>query len=333
MESESSILFSYSLSSSRSFLQIGNMEYKRQINQASAARFRSLATQMSFRLDEGHGVCIYRIGVEDDGCHSLLDYPSVAESARILECIARSLNAVVTERKMIQNEIVREEDGAVVRVSGEAAEPISVLEAPLLGDALGKAVKLVQEPETAKRLRKQPGILTRAELSIQRVETHLLDPSPKSMAELEHATANGNYNDPAATGLSADTEKSSSNGHKSETMSVHETLSSRNIRLAVVGNVDAGKSTLIGTLTTSSLDDGRGKSRTAIMKHRHEIESGRTSTATTHLMGFKSDGLPIAGRDSVRANKRKSEDEVARESYRVITLMDLAGHEKYLKTT
>ena len=69
------------------------------------------------------------------------------------------------------------------------------------------------------------------------------------------------------------------------------------------------------------------------MKHRHEIESGRTSTATTHLMGFKSSGEAIGGRDQVRANKRKTEDEIARESYRVISLMDLAGHEKYLKTT
>ena len=90
---------------------------------------------------------------------------------------------------------------------------------------------------------------------------------------------------------------------------------------------------MIGTLTTSCLDDGRGKSRTSIMKHRHEIESGRTSTATTHLMGFRPTGEPIGGRDQVRANKRKSEDEVARESHRIITLMDLAGHEKYLKTT
>jgi elongation factor 1-alpha len=90
---------------------------------------------------------------------------------------------------------------------------------------------------------------------------------------------------------------------------------------------------MIGTLTTSSLDDGRGKSRTAIMKHRHEIESGRTSTATTHLMGFRSTGEPIIGFDQIRAMKKKSEDEIARESYRVITLMDLAGHEKYLKTT
>ena len=69
------------------------------------------------------------------------------------------------------------------------------------------------------------------------------------------------------------------------------------------------------------------------MKHRHEIESGRTSTATTHLMGFRSSGEAIAGRDQIRANKRKGEDEIAREAYRVITLMDLAGHEKYLKTT
>jgi GTPase len=67
----------------------------------------------------------------------------------------------------------------------------------------------------------------------------------------------------------------------------------------------------------------------------HEASShrnGRTSTASTHLMGFRSTGEPIAGKDQVRA-KRKTEDEVARESYRVITLMDLAGHEKYLKTT
>lgn len=69
------------------------------------------------------------------------------------------------------------------------------------------------------------------------------------------------------------------------------------------------------------------------MKHRHEIESGRTSTASTHLMGFRSTGEAIAGRDQIRANKRKGEDEIAREAYRVVTLMDLAGHEKYLKTT
>ena len=123
----------------------------------------------------------------------------------------------------------------------------------------------------------------------------------------------------------------SKSGNEPEVISVEETLSSRNIRVAVVGNVDAGKSTLIGTLTTSFLDDGRGSSRTAIMKHRHEIESGRTSTSSSHLLGFKHSGEVVVGREKHRANRMKTDDEIAKMSYRIVTLMDLAGHEKYLK--
>jgi len=72
----------------------GSAEYKRQVHkQLSTTRLRTLSTQMSYRLDEGNGRCTYHIGVEDDGCHSLLDYPSISESAWILESIARSLNS------------------------------------------------------------------------------------------------------------------------------------------------------------------------------------------------------------------------------------------------
>lgn len=145
-----------------------------------------------------------------------------------------------------------------------------------------------------------------------------------------------------------------SNGTSDDVLCAMETLS-RQIRVAVVGNVDAGKSTLIGTITTSALDDGRGRSRTCIMKHRHEIESGRTSTATTHLLGFREDGDTISGPLCVKhpetvgggkhgqasaaeilsrnARLVKPEDEVAKEAHKIVTLMDLAGHEKYLKTT
>lgn len=291
---------------------------------------------MSYRLDQGNGNCLYRIGVEDNGSHSLLDYATVAESARSLECIARSLNAIVTQRKIIQNEIVDDSEGNPVMLEG--AEPIVAIEPPVW-DILSGGEKVLEREEKkaendAIRIRKQ-GAYTRAEISLHRVETHLLDPSPVSLAELSNRSASA----AAATSAPPSPSKQDQpNGNlnatkKLENLSVGETLSARNIRVAVVGNVDAGKSTLIGTLTTSCLDDGRGKSRTSIMKHRHEIESGRTSTAATHLMGFRSTGEPIAGRDQVRAMKRKSEDEIARESYRVITLMDLAGHEKYLKTT
>jgi len=311
-------------------IQTGKVEYKRQVHHSNSSRLRSLATQMSYRLDQGHGACMYRVGVEDDGCHSLLDYPSIAESARTLECIARSLNAVVLERKMIQNEVVLDNEGTPV-VSN--AEPLIVQEDPLLHngkdhlvhseDHVEKEEKNPDDVRLLGSLQTHDGVYTRCELTIQRVETHLLDPSPMSVAALAKFTASENTEPP---------EKASKQANDKQA-SISETLSSRNIRVAVVGNVDAGKSTLIGTLTTSCLDDGRGKSRTSIMKHRHEIESGRTSTATTHLMGFRSTGESIAGRDQIRANKRKTEDEIARESYRIITLMDLAGHEKYLKTT
>jgi elongation factor 1-alpha len=316
------------------------MEYKRQVHHASTSRLRSLATQMSYRIDQGHGCCVYRIGVEDGGCHSLLDYSSVAESAKVLEFIARTLNAVVTSRKMIQGEITLDEKGSPVK---SCTEPTVIEEPPLLGNGredLDYDDEISEKKIEAANVAK-PEVFTRCDLTIQRVETHLLDPSPLSLTEIASSYVEGDFkgNDKPRHGTDKSqtmnpTKKDTSKiPQPKEEMSVSETLSARNIRVAVVGNVDAGKSTMIGTLTTSLLDDGRGKSRTSIMKHRHEIESGRTSTATTHLMGFRSSGEPIAGRDQIRANKRKTEDEVARESYRIITLMDLAGHEKYLKTT
>lgn len=269
----------------------GDTEYKRQVCNLTSERRIKLTTQMSYRLDQGNGICKYQIGVEDDGSHSLLEYESISESVLNLESIAACLNSIVLEKNIIQGEVAV--DGTIIK-GNEAQED--------------EKEEKCHEHEDG--FSKEAGIPTRCELVIQRVETHLIDYSPSSTA----------------------THSSTAKSPKEKT-TIETTLSSGNIRVAVVGNVDAGKSTLIGTLTTSCLDDGRGKSRTSIMKHRHEIESGRTSTATTHLMGFRSTGEPIAGRDSIRSNRRRTEDEIVRESDRVVTLMDLAGHEKYLKTT
>ncbi|KAK1748974.1 GTP-binding protein 1 [Skeletonema marinoi] len=343
----------------------GSTEYKRQVHKLSTSRLHTLATQMSYRLDEGHGRCTYHIGVEDDGCHSVLDYSAVSESAWVLESIARSLNAVVLERKMIQNEIEMSDDGKLKLVDN-INDVLVVEEPPVLSSGIDgfncedeKEEKSCGDDEEAskkksvRKLSAADEAYTRCELTIQRVETHLLDPSPLSLSSLSRGSSfadgvNGaveastlsnlerlKLSSPAST--TCRKEESKVAGETNDTQhtvnTVEETLSTRNIRVAVVGNVDAGKSTMIGTLTTSFLDDGRGSSRTSIMKHRHEIESGRTSTSSSHLLGFRHSGEPIAGRDKIRANKMKTEDEIARESYRIVTLMDLAGHEKYLKTT
>lgn len=62
------------------------------------------------------------------------------------------------------------------------------------------------------------------------------------------------------------------------------------IRLAVLGNVDAGKSTLLGVLTHDELDNGRGRARLNLFRHLHEIQSGRTSSISHEILGFNSKG-------------------------------------------
>ena len=62
------------------------------------------------------------------------------------------------------------------------------------------------------------------------------------------------------------------------------------LRLAVLGNVDAGKSTVLGVLTQGELDNGRGRARLNLFRHLHEIQSGRTSSISHEILGFNSKG-------------------------------------------
>uniref|UniRef100_A0A4W5KA71 GTP binding protein 1 n=1 Tax=Hucho hucho TaxID=62062 RepID=A0A4W5KA71_9TELE len=62
------------------------------------------------------------------------------------------------------------------------------------------------------------------------------------------------------------------------------------VRVAVVGNVDAGKSTLLGVLTHGELDNGRGFARQKLFRHKHEMESGRTSSVGNDILGFDQKG-------------------------------------------
>lgn len=79
------------------------------------------------------------------------------------------------------------------------------------------------------------------------------------------------------------------------------------LRIGVLGNVDSGKTTMISVISHKILDNGRGLARKKVLRHNHEQESGRTSSIT-HTY-FKSDETKI------------------------ISFIDLAGHEKYYKTT
>jgi GTPase len=78
------------------------------------------------------------------------------------------------------------------------------------------------------------------------------------------------------------------------------------IRIASIGNVDSAKTTTISVIANNTLDNGRGKARKHIIKHPHEESTGRTSSITQHYI--------------------ETDD-------KTFGFIDLAGHEKYLKTT
>ncbi|XP_078061535.1 GTP-binding protein 2-like isoform X2 [Mustelus asterias] len=99
------------------------------------------------------------------------------------------------------------------------------------------------------------------------------------------------------------------------------------LRVAVLGNVDSGKSTLLGVLTQGELDNGRGRARLNLFRHLHEIQSGRTSSISFEILGFNSKGEVVNYSDS------RTAEVICESASKMITFIDLAGHHKYLKTT
>lgn len=101
------------------------------------------------------------------------------------------------------------------------------------------------------------------------------------------------------------------------------------LRVGIVGNVDSGKTTMVGVLTRSVLDDGRGFARSKVFKHSHESDTGRTSSIGQHTLCLGSRGN-ILNDPSFRT---QSIADYVKQASKVVTLVDLAGHERYFKTT
>ena len=118
-----------------------------------------------------------------------------------------------------------------------------------------------------------------------------------------------------------------------------EDCQTEQLRVSLTGSTTSGKSSLLGTLSTSTLDNGRGKSRLSLLKHRHEIASGITSSVAPELIGYRS---------SENSNGKQSNSVVnygrgnvsswndihnAAEGGRLVFLIDSAGHPRYRRTT
>lgn len=202
----------------------GNVEYKWKLIGKTPERIKHLVTQMNYRLTEGQGECVYRLGVLDNGHPKGLADAELAESIMTIKRMGEELKC----------------DVVVLRV------------------AKGRSGKI-------------------AEVLVRRL----------SEADVQ------------------------------------------DVRLCMLGDVGSGKSTLVGVLISGNLDDGKGLARMNVFRHRHEVESGRSSSISRQLLGFDEKGNVT----NSSANMTGDWQEIVQDSSKVLTFLDLAGSESYLKTT
>ena len=116
-------------------------------------------------------------------------------------------------------------------------------------------------------------------------------------------------------------------------------LQSEQLRVSLTGSTTSGKSSLLGTLSTSTLDNGRGKSRLSLLKHRHEIVSGVTSSLAQELFGYRNlascnDASAVNVINYASGNVSSWNDiHAATEQGRLVFVTDSAGHPRYRRTT
>lgn len=154
-----------------------------------------------------------------------------------------------------------------------------------------------------------------------------------------HLTSHKQANDLSASLRDGDPTIGSAVGEDGRQGISHSGLTTEQLRVSLTGSTTSGKSSLLGTLSTSTLDNGRGKSRLSLLKHRHEIISGVTSSLAQELFGYQNRGLrgdttPIDVINYASGNVSSWTDiHAASEHGRLVFITDSAGHPRYRRTT
>ncbi|KAK2073109.1 hypothetical protein P8C59_007415 [Phyllachora maydis] len=86
---------------------------------------------------------------------------------------------------------------------------------------------------------------------------------------------------------------------------------------------------LLGTLSTGVFDNGRGKSRQNLLKHRHELASGVTSSVSQEILGYN--GVDIVNYAHPDIESWIDIHDHVKDG-RLVYLVDSAGHPRYRRT-
>lgn len=119
-----------------------------------------------------------------------------------------------------------------------------------------------------------------------------------------------------------------------ENLTVTETVKkserTEQLRITLTGPTTSGKSSLLGTLSTATLDNGRGKSRLSLLKHRHEIAFGVTTSVAQELIGYKNDKVVNYASGNVTS---WTDIHGSSENGRLVFVSDSPGAPRYRRTT
>lgn len=82
-------------------------------------------------------------------------------------------------------------------------------------------------------------------------------------------------------------------------------------------------------LISNKLDDGKGKARARLFRHKHELICGKTSSISHQILGFDEKGNPT-NYDNFGEN---TWEQIVKKSEKIINLYDMGGSTKFFKTT
>ena len=104
----------------------------------------------------------------------------------------------------------------------------------------------------------------------------------------------------------------------------------KEIRIAVAGSANSGKSSCIGVLISGEKDNGKGSARGRVLNFKHEHITGKTSSIAQQILGYDPEGQVVNHDSDVKDITWK---EIVKKSSKIISFFDLCGQPDYIKTT
>jgi GTPase len=293
--------------------------------QSKQHRLEQLTTQLLWRLQQS---CPYHISSSTAPV-----LPHFPDDARLSAPeMPQRLLPGLEESKGALYEIGVADDGTFVGLAeDEMEESLNNLRA--MAASLGCGVEVMRRVSVGQcEWLEAPGTsLERVQRSELLVAEALVRPDQNLIDHTKRAQGGHNIQmDPTSSGESLD-------ALANDPQTVTEQL-----RVSVTGATMSGKSSLLGTLSTATLDNGRGKSRLSLLKHRHEIASGMTSSVTQELIGYRDlkDGERTASTQVVSYGSGDVTSWIdihaaveTADNGRLVFLSDSAGHPRFRRTT